>query len=283
MDSDISDGGGTMGEGEDSLRQMLDDILSSPKYRHFELPEETLRQLILQQLPLHHSDKEILKAVRKKLHNIVAPYLGDPDYRQARSLLDEAFTQDDADSERAACKQILSAHASTSERMHLLDTFYERLFRITGPPRTILDLACGLNPFSFPWMGLPLTTRYYAFDIHRPRIQLINHYFGLKGLAPLGMHQDVLVDPPQVAGEVAFLFKEAHRFEQRQRGCNLPQWQALRVRYILVSLPGQSLSGKHDLVGKQRALMKRILDGTGWSVEEIEFDNELVFCIDKGI
>ncbi len=32
--------------------------------------------------------------------------------------------------------------------------------------------------------------------------------------------QDILIKPPDVEADIAFFFKEAHRFEQRQHGCN---------------------------------------------------------------
>ena len=130
-------------------------------------------------------------------------------------------------------------------------------------------------------MGLSEKINYYAYDIHQPRLTLINQFFELVGLPQLAIKQDVLVDPPQVEADVAFLFKEAHRFEQRQKGCNRPLWQALNVRYLLVSLPPQSLSGHYNLVERQRQLVQSIVKGLPWKVEEVLFKNEMVFIIDK--
>ena len=50
----------------------------------------------------------------------------------------------------------------------------------TNASDRVLDLACGLHPLAFPWMGLPLTTQYYAYDIHQPRVDLIGHFFNFK-------------------------------------------------------------------------------------------------------
>jgi 16S rRNA (guanine(1405)-N(7))-methyltransferase len=265
----------------DDLQPLIDDIQHSKKYRDLDLPDSTVRDLLQQELPRYKSRKEALEAVRTKLHNIVAPYLGDPDYAAAARDLDVAFASADEGEVRAACERILSAHASTKERIPYLAGFYERIFAVTGKPATILDLACALNPFSFPWMGLPATTRYYAYDIHRPRLELINHYFTLQGLEPLATHQDILVDPPQIEAPVAFFFKEAHRFEQRDRGSSLKMLRALNVRYLLVSLPTSSLTGKHNLLERQRALVTGIAADDRWPVEEIIVGNEIVFVIDK--
>jgi 16S rRNA (guanine(1405)-N(7))-methyltransferase len=263
----------------DDLQNLIDEILTSRPYRGLGLPAETVRGLLMQELPRHRSPKDALKSVRQKLHNIVAPYLGDPDYRAAAGQLDQAFDSRDPLQVQAACRQLLTSHASTRERLPLLSEFYSRLWALTGVPSTVLDLACGLHPFGFPWMDLPVSTRYFAYDIHRPRVDLINHFFTRLGLEPLACVQDVLVSPPQVAAEVAFFFKEAHRFEQRQHGCNRLFWQALKVKWLLVSLPTTSLSQKHSLLEGHRRLVYNSLLGLPWPVTEVIFQGEIVFCM----
>jgi len=267
----------------DDLQPLINEILSSRPYRGLDLPVETVRDLLSQELPRHRSQKDALKSVRHKLHNIVAPYLGDPDYLAAAGQLDQAFDSRDPLQVQAVCRQLLSSHASTRERLPLLPDFYCRLWAVTGVPPTILDLACGLHPFGFPWMGLPVSTRYFAYDIHRPRVELLNHFFIRQGLEPLACVQDILVAPPPVAAEVAIFFKEAHRFEQRQHGCNRAFWQALQVKWLLVSLPTTSLSQKHSLVEGHRRLVYNNLPGLDWPVAEVVFDGEIVFCIKREI
>ena len=256
-------------------------VLNSRKYRGLGIPPETVRDLLEKELALGRSEKAALKAVRQKLHNVMAPYLGDPDYEQAAQDLDRAFASADGDAVRAVCTLILQAHASTRERQPLLETFYPRLFAVTGQPKTVLDVACGLHPFGLPWMGLPRETRYHAYEIHRPRVALINHFLTQLGMAPLAEVRDVLVQPPDVQADMAFFFKEAHRFEQRQRGCNRPFWQALKVHWLLVSLPVVSLSGQHSLLEGSRALVRSALGDLPWRVEEILFEHEVVFAIEK--
>ncbi len=263
----------------DDLQPLIDEILSARPYRELGLPAETVRSLLAQELPRHRSQKDALKSVRQKLHNIVAPYLGDPDYAAAAGFLDQAFDSRDPRQVQAACRRLLAAHASTRERLPLLPDFYSRLWVITGVPSNVLDLACGLHPFGFPWMGLPASVHYYAYDIHRPRVELLNHFFARLGLEPLSCVQDVLVSPPQVVADVAFFFKEAHRFEQRQHSCNRLFWQALNVKWLLVSLPTESLSQKHSLLEGHRRLVYNNLQGLDCPVTEIVFESEIVFCI----
>jgi len=267
---------------DDPYQTWISQIRTSKKYREVDLPEETVRSLFEQEMPRHRNPKDALQAVREKLHNIVAPYLGDPDYTLMAKELEEAFADGDPKMVKFICAQILAAHASTRERMDILEEFYRRIFATIGRPARILDVACGLNPFAFPWMGLSNMVEYNASDLHHPRVELINHYFRLQGLQPLARVQDVLVRPPEETAEVAFLFKEAHRIEQRQKGANLPLWQALKVRYILVSLPLESLSGKHNLMERQRHLVQQVTQGQPWHVSEMIFKNEIIFVVDKG-
>ena len=179
------------------------------------------------------------------------------------------------------CQTILAQHASTHERLPILKKFYDQIFDFTGKPDIILDLACGLNPLALPWMGLRATVQYHAYDLHQPRIKMITRFFELMGLAPLAEVRDILLSPPEIEAPVAFFFKEAHRFEQREHGCNAAFWQALRVRYLLVSLPTASLDGRRNLLERQRRLVYGTIGDAPWKVTEMMFEKELVFCIDK--
>ena len=221
----------------------------------------------------------MLKSVRRKLHNIVAPYLGEPDYSElARHLSQLGDKSPDSPEMRSFCLDVLSEHASTSERISYLSNFYYQIFEVTGKPGSILDLACGLHPLSFPWMDLPLNTQYHAYDIIQPRIDFINQFFRAIGLQPLAENQDILVNPPKIHAELGFFLKEAHRFEKRQPGCNRDFWASLNVETLAVSLPTQNLSGTHSLLDQHRDLVYENLP-LDHPVKELVFEDEIVFLI----
>lgn len=263
------------------LQPLVVEILNSRKYRRLGIPSQTVEDLLAHELGRSRSQKEAIKETRKKLHNIVAPYLGDPDFARAEIELEKAASSQDTGVFKATCASLLSEHASTRERLPILDQFYSQIFAVTGKPDSILDLACGLNPLSFPWMDLPASVHYSAYDLNRPRLAFIHKFFSLLGMQPGGEPVDILLSPPAERAQMAFFFKEAHRFEQRQKGCNLAFWQALKVRYLLVSLPTASLSGKHNLLTQQRRLVYETIRDQSWKVTEILFASEIVFCIDK--
>lgn len=266
---------------EEEKNTLVDRLAASRKYRQLALPRETLTDLIDQAALSHHSLKEIEDLVRRKLHNLVAPYLGDPDYALLQTLIPGLPTDLTSPVLKEFCLRVLNAHASTRERVPIHPEFYQRIFDHTGIPSIILDLACGVNPFALPWMGIPSTTQYLAYDLHLPRVQLINAFFKHCGQAGAAIQQDILVQPPQTTADVVFIFKEAHRFEQREAGATRKCLAALQARYILLSLPTQTLTGRRSMLKQDRALVTAACAGQPWQIDELLFPTEIVFCIRK--
>ena len=257
-------------------------IQASKKYQDLNIPQETLLNLIQQEMVRYKKSSDVMKSVRAKLHNIMAPYLGDLDYELAEQTLQMAFANSDPAVMQETCANFLRQHDSTRERLAYIEDFYQSIFSICGQPQRVMDLACGLNPFALPWMDLPTSTQFYAYDIHPARIQLINHFLQLSGREPLAEVRDVLVRPPQIEADAAFLFKEAHRMEKRQRGCNRGLWAALKVKYLFVSLPNRSLDGRRDLRERMRHLVESSMQGQDWELGELDFPGETVYWMRKG-
>ncbi len=262
------------------IQSLIKKIQSSRKYRDRGLSPTTIEDLIRQEAPGQNSEKRLLKAVRRKLHNIVAPYLGEPDYQVWRAELSRLpSNQPHHPDVENFCHNMLTEHASTKERLPFLDQIYSAIFDLTGKPDILLDLACGLHPLSFPWMALSSSTHYYAYDIIQPRIDFINTFFEHVGLLPLAANQDILANPPQVEANLAFFFKEAHRFEKRQHGCNQNFWRSLKVKTLIVSLPVENLDGTHSLLDQHRRLVQNNLSPDK-SFQELMIGNEVFFLID---
>ena len=265
---------------DEDIKKMTDRVLASRKYAAMDLPRETIHDLIRQEIAAGKQPKEVERSMREKLHQIIAPYLGDPDYAAEEKLLAEAASQGDAAVEDW-CMRMLAVHTSSKERIPHLKDFDQAVFRLIGTPRSILDVACAFNPFAFPWMGLPKTTAYHAYDLHSPRVRLINSFFRAYGMEPLAEVRDILLAPPETPADTAFFFKEAHRFESRKKGCNRNFWISLPVKTIVVTLPAENLTGQHQMRERQRDLVRKNIDGLGWTLEETEIAEEMIFVIRK--
>ncbi len=263
------------------IKDLIEKIQTSRKYQHLGLPEEILRDLLEGEMARYGKPAQALKSARAKLHNIMAPYLGDLDYDKAEKDLRTAFDSGSSQMVKETCASFLRQHDSTRERLDYLQEFYEGIFSVCGQPESLLDLACGLNPFALPWMNLPKTSRFYTYDIHPARIKLINEFFELSGREALGEVRDVLVRPPEIKADAIFLFKEAHRMEKRRKGCSRTLWAALKFKYLFVSLPNRSLDGRRDLRERMRALITAGMDGKNWEQGELEFPGETVYWMRK--
>jgi 16S rRNA (guanine(1405)-N(7))-methyltransferase len=266
------------------LEQVVTAVKQSPKYG--DTSEATIRDLAETALHQYKKPKKAIKAVRTQLHSIMAPYLGDPDYAAATAQLDAAFTTGDPAEIKAVCQAILHSHLSTRERQPILADFYARIFAVTGRPHSILDIACGLNPLAYPWMGLePTPTQaevdFYAYDIHEPRIAFLNHYFQLQGLKPLARLQDVALQFPVEKADVALFLKEMPRFERNYHGRGRPLLESLNVHWLVLSFPTISTHGGRNLTNRYREFMHQLVAGHNWPITELLFEGELVFCIEK--
>jgi len=263
-----------------AIETVVTAVKESKKYG--DTSEETIRELAVEALRRYKKPKQAVKAVRAQLHSIMAPYLGDPDYEAAKGAITAVCAAGDEAQIKALCRDIMSHHLSTRERLPLLDRFYREIFAITGKPGSLLDIACGLNPLAFPWMDLPASTQFYAYDIHEPRIDFLNHAFVALGLAPLAKVQDVALQFPQEAADVALFLKEMPRFTRNYGDLGRPLLEALNVRWLVVSYPAVSTHGGRNLTNRYREFMAQLIDGLPWTTTEILFEGELVFCIDKG-
>jgi 16S rRNA (guanine(1405)-N(7))-methyltransferase len=264
---------------DQDVEAIVASILRSKKYR--DTHEGTIRELARIEWGRHKTQRQVEQAVRERLHGIVAAYIGDPDYDAAEADLTAAFRSDDPQAVRQACARVLNSHVSTRERLLIAGRFYEAIFAITGKPAALLDLACGLNPLTFPWMGLPPTLAYYAYDIHVRRVALLNTYFRLQGLRPLARVQDVAFDPPAEPADVALVLKELPRFERNYEGRGMALLAGLNVRYLVVSFPTVSVHGGRSLTDHYRRSFAEMIAGTGWRTTEIAFESELVFCCES--
>ena len=268
---------------ESQAAKIIAEARASRKYRELDLPESMLRQILAEQAAKGGSTAEINAAFRKKLHNIVAPYLEEIDYPAETKRMCTFFQANSSpEQEKQWAASVMARHASTRERLAHLDAFCEVLRKNIGSPGTILDLACALDPLILPWLKLPEAVNFFAYDIHKPRLDFLGQFFRLRYPNARGIHQDILAEPPQEEADCAFFFKEAHRFEKRLPGCNGPFFAAIRAPLLLVSLPAADLSGHHTLVTYHTQLIDKACAGRGWEVERLQVADELLFIIRKG-
>jgi len=112
-----------------------------------------------------HEFKKAVKEAKKEIYYNLRRYHRN---KQAeKDLIDELRRRIESDRPIEDINHIrdelLLMHSSTEERFEHYTVFYEELFKITSPPETILDVACGLHPLSYPFEKHRLK-RYVGID-----------------------------------------------------------------------------------------------------------------------
>jgi 16S rRNA (guanine(1405)-N(7))-methyltransferase len=259
---------------------IVNQVKASKKYKY--LCVDTIRDVVKIGSKTHTSLKNLLKFARKKCHLILASYLSELDYSSAGKELKLAFLSGDQDRINHTCLNIMAKHASTRERMTILNEFYSRLFKISGTPKRMVDLACALNPFSFRWMGLSTDIFYYAYDNNMQTVELIKLYFLLEGLKPLVEERDILCNPPEVVADMGLLFKMYHCLEHRQKGAGWKVIEKTPAQWMAVSFPTRNLANRNvDIFSNYKQDMLEKIKKNKWNFDVVEFENEMVLLINK--
>jgi 16S rRNA (guanine(1405)-N(7))-methyltransferase len=268
-----------MGTDDDPLERLVSEVLRSPKYRR--VCEEFVRRVGADELGKRRSLKEAIKATKNKLHQVGGAYLeSPPNYAAWEGML--AASAGDRARFLETCRTIMGHHASTRERLPLLDEFFATALADLAPVRSVLDVACGLNPLAIPWMPLAPDAAYYAYDIYRDMIGFIDGFLRLVGVNGRAQARDMLQFVPPEKVEVAFLLKTIPCLEQIDRSAALRLLEAVNADHVLVSFPVRSLGGfDKGMVDHYETRLHELLAGKDWPVKRFEFATELAFLVDK--
>ncbi|MFN8504593.1 16S rRNA methyltransferase [Kouleothrix sp.] len=264
---------------EQHLDELVASVRASAKYQA--VSEDLIRAVGRRELAARGSLKEALKATKNKLHQVAGAYLdARPDYDGWLELL--AAQRGQGAGFRAACAQIMRHHASTRERLPIVEAFYRELFAALPPPRSVLDVACGLNPLARPWMPLPDGTAYYACDLYADMVAFLNGFFGLAGVPGQAAQCDLLAGAPRVSADVALALKVLPPLEQLGKDAGRDLLRALDAPRIVVSFPTHSLGGRgKGMAASYDARFRALAAAEGWPIERFEFAGELVFIVAK--
>jgi len=204
------------------------------------LCDETLFRTSKWALESSSSAKQALKRAKRKLHQISGAYITPANQWRIDELLDSLASDAPEADFRALCRSILGFHTSTRERLPYLVETYEKI--IDGAA-TILDLACGLNPFALPWMNLPPDVRYTPVDMDCGLVGKINRFLRVLGRADTAQCIDLISSPPAESYDLILLLKALPCLERQERGASLHLLTKLRAPRIVVSFPNRSLGG----------------------------------------
>ena len=266
----------------EEIQTLVDNIQSSKKYAT--ICVDTIKRIGEKELEKNADVKTAIKATKRKLHQIFGCYTRRPElhydeiYENLRAVYDTQLETEI----KEACRRVLMLHTSTRERITILEKFYEFIFNVTGQPKSVIDIACGLNPLTLPWMNLEKTSQYFAYDIDENTIYFINKYLKLTDLKSMALTQDVILQPPMIEADVALLLKTVPCLEQQEKGCSIRLMEALQAKHIVISFPVRSVGGKSKgMPANYERILYNLIRGKDWQVTKLLFETELVFVIYK--
>ncbi|MEZ4674173.1 MAG: hypothetical protein R2932_08030 [Caldilineaceae bacterium] len=269
------------------LTELTETVLAGAKYRA--ITPDLVRIIGTQELAKRNNLKAAIKATKNKLHQITGAYWqGKPAYEDWLTFLRATGATADTPDEKllhTTCRTLMAHHASTRERLPILRDFYSILLAGLPPIHTVLDLACGLNPLTIPWMNLAADARYYACDVNQEQMNFLQQALPLLGVAGEAVVCDLLQEVPQQPVDVAFLLKTIPCLEQVDRTIGRRLLTHINATVVFVSFPAQSLGGRNkgmaDSYSGHFAMLLNEIGQTQWQVEQFVFATEIVFRLTK--
>ena len=228
---------------------------------------------------LHSGEKELIKDVRSKLHRLYSSY-----QTGKKNKRDEYLNKlkDNSD----FITDLLSMTISTKERINDYESIYKNIFKVTGNPKVILDLGCGMNPLSFSLMNLE-TLSYYCYDIDQSDINFLNDYFkvmknnGLTGKANILDVRDKIGIKKIHKSDIVFMFKLIDLLDTKENiSENLIKILIKKTKFIVTSFPTRTLTRKLMKLSQRRGFEK-MLERINLKFTSFNTDNEIFYIINK--
>ena len=255
------------------LDKLVDSILNAAKYRH--ISPDLVRRIGERELEVRRNMKAAVKATKNKLHQVGGAYFeAKVDYEASLNLLHET------DNRPAVLRQLMRHHASTRERLPILDDFYRTIFAHLPPIHSLIDIACGLNPLAIPWMLIPPDAEYLAYDVYGDMIAFLNGFIKLIGIKGQAEMRDVIGHPPTEPADLILILKTLPCLEQVDKLAAQRLLDKVNGRYLLITYPAQSLGGRRkNMVAHYTAHFHNLAQGRNWQFQQFEFETELAFLV----
>ncbi len=267
-------------EQDERLGSLLKAVRRSRKYR--EIHEDLIGSIGSRELSKGKSLQEAVKATKGKLHQVCGAYFaGRPDYgrwieelREALTIGEEAF--------RLKCSEIMGFHSSTRERLPFLDEFYSKIFSRLPPIHSIIDMACGFNPLTIPWMPIEEGARYQAYDVYHDLVEFLNEFMGIAGVDGVAEARDVTLRPPEDGADLALILYSIPCLDQIDGSASVRLLDAIDAGHMVVSFPVRTLGGMRKGMREHYARrFDQLMEGRRWETSNLDFDTELVYLIEK--
>jgi 16S rRNA (guanine(1405)-N(7))-methyltransferase len=273
----------------DDLERLVRAVAESKKYAS--VCPDLVRRVGARELSARRSWKAALKATKSRLHRVGGAFLDEEaDYPFWLEVMRRAAQGGRPDELRAACRSIMQHQSSTRERLPILERFFTESLAGLEPPKTVLDIACGLAPLSIPWMPLAPGALYLACDMYDDLAAFLRQALPLLGVSGLAEACDAAANLPlalsagQLTGEadLALMLKSLPCLEQLDNTSGRRLLETVPAKRVLVSFPMRSLGGRdRGMPRNYEEHFRALVSGQPGRIERFEFPGELAFLITR--
>jgi len=229
-----------------------------------------------------NNTKLIIKEARKELRKMYGSFQIKNAIKKRELYLNEIINSlNKKEFNLEVHKNILNTHRSTKERLSI----YEELYKSFPEFNSILDLACGLNPFSLPFFKR-LNFKYYAYDLECQELNLTNGYFkavkqNFKDFDFEVESINLFEETPKAKTDLTFIFKFFDLLETKKQYKIAERiTKEINSKAIIVSFSTKTLSGKL-MNYPNRKWFELMLKRLNFEFKILKYENEIFYFIKK--
>ncbi len=266
----------------DFKKEILKSVKKNKKYKAIsdEVILEEIEDYLKSNSNITSINKQLIKDIRKRFHLSYASFQTKKK-RKRKKYLEQINKKLDNE----ITKKLLSTTLSTKERLKDYKKIYYEIFKITKRPKVIVDLGCGLNPVSYPYMKIYSLT-YYAYDIDEDNMNFLNDYFkimrvyGLKGKAGILNLKNQKKVSKLPSSDIIFLFKIVDIIDKKNHKPSeyLIQQLIKKTKFIVISFATRTLTGK-KMNFPRRKWFELMLKRNNLNFSSFKTENEIFYII----
>ncbi|MFA6089063.1 MAG: hypothetical protein WC755_04310 [Candidatus Woesearchaeota archaeon] len=238
----------------------------------------------LNHIPKLHNEKskehkELIKFIRAKSHDVYEIFqTGDINKRNELLFEIKKLSKENV-------IPLLDTHISTKERLSSYNEVYKKIFAETNIPNSILDIGCGLNPISIPFMNFDSDKlkkiKYFASELSCEDLKIIDSFFEKFKINGKTFACNLVHDFEKLKEykcDVCFAFKLFDVLETQKKNVGYDIIESLNCKYLVASFALTNI--KQEAMKREKVhYFERFLSKLGLSFDSFLLMGELFYIV----